>query len=138
MPLDGDTALINHFSFCRVEKKVKEVEADIERERHAVDAVVNEVRDFSPKLSHFPPLPNPLSTVPPHSNNALQMNRHQREAYMKMKKRSDQLSKEIEEKQSSLEALTQAVEALQREVDTNPIKREAGVWKWWGSCALPC
>lgn len=55
------------------------------------------------------------------------MTRDQREAYQEMQAKNELLAKDIDEKQTRLESLTQATDALQRELDSNPVKREAGV-----------
>ena len=43
-----------------------------------------------------------------------------------MQARSATLAKDIEEKQTKLESLTQETDSLQRELDSNPVKRQAG------------
>lgn len=55
------------------------------------------------------------------------MTRDQREAYQEMQAKNELSAKDIDEKQTRLESLTQATDALQRELDSNPVKREAGV-----------
>lgn len=57
------------------------------------------------------------------------MNPEQRQAYTVMRQRSDELSKIIEEQQSRLESLTQSTDQLQREIELNPVKKEAGIWR---------
>eukprot|EP00043_Microstomoeca_roanoka_P001126 m.31018 g.31018 ORF g.31018 m.31018 type:complete len:598 (+) comp10661_c0_seq1:91-1884(+) len=79
----------------RVEQQIKEIEGEIDAEKRRTENIVQE------------------------------MPAHQRQAYDALSQESENLQQDIEKQQQNLDRLTETNDRMQKELEANPVKREA-------------